>query len=926
MSNDLLNLVNTADFTKLFINKLHWNQPTRSPVALTVDQVEYTLTEVAEYRGLGVWHCPVIPNSATKRAIDKAVASETIERLIIYTDDTTQEWCWPRINKYRHSGAPTLVAHHHTVGEPNPDLVDRLVRISIEVGTQPTVVDVLNTMREAFDHEAETASVQAARLMGTLYEYLADAEMAEDDASLFLARVLFLMFGDDTEMWGINKRDLFLTWLTEQPADDPGALSQSFADLFDIADTPREKRPPKLDSSLDAIPYINGGIFESEITIPPLGSEFRSAVLDACGFDWGRISPAVFGSMFQTVKSKEARGQLGEFYTTETNILRTIEPLFLNELRDRLKAVWDDIDGLRTLHDDLARMRFMDPACGCGNFLIVTYRELRALELELLKRRDELALAATVGSGEYQRRKSAKPGIAQMSFDPTIDLHVTLDQFYGIEIEAWPAKIAETAMFLVDHLANKAMKDELGDPPNRLPIEISPHIHNTNALAADWAEFLVPNQDVFIFGNPPFLGQYNKTAAQTELTKTVWADDYNGYLDFVTCWHKKTIDYFRDVPGRWAFVSTNSVSQGEACAALWRPILRDGWRCRFAHRSFQWTSEDPNHAHVHVSIIGFDRAAAPEPALWTYLEGGKGQPHHHAVDHINPYLIDYSKDTLVHPSTSPIARQMIPVTKGNQPTDGGNLLVSPAQYDEVAADLVAQKYLRRFVGASELVNNRSRWCLWLVDAPVDDIRASRTLKDRIDRVRDMRTGSSKAATVRKAATPHLFDEIRQPDTAYLAIPRHGAEMRRYFPAASYGPDVICGDANFMAPDPTGLLLAVLSSTMFITWQKAIGGRIKSDIRFSNTFSYNTFPLPALAQDQREALAGAGQGVVAARELYPGKALAQLYDPAAMPPELLAAHQAVDAVLDPAFGIDESASLRERQARLFECYEELIASR
>ncbi len=261
MSNDLLNLVNSADFTKLFINKLHWNQPTRSPIAATVEHVDYILTEVAEYRGLGVWHCPVIPNSATKRAIDKAVASETIERLIIYTDDTTQEWCWPRINKYRHSGPPTLVAHHHAVGEPNPDLVERLVRISIEVGTQPTVVGVLNTMREAFDHEAETASVQAARLMGTLYEYLADAEMAEDDSSLFLARVLFLMFGDDTEMWGMNKRDLFLAWLSDQHTEDTGALAQSFAKLFDIADTPRENRPPKLDATLDAIPYINGGIF-----------------------------------------------------------------------------------------------------------------------------------------------------------------------------------------------------------------------------------------------------------------------------------------------------------------------------------------------------------------------------------------------------------------------------------------------------------------------------------------------------------------------------------------------------------------------------------------------------------------------------------------------------------------------------------------
>lgn len=926
MTTDLLTLINTADFTRLFINKLGWNQPTRDPLTVSVDDVTYTLTEAAEYRGLGVWHCPAMPNGATKRAIDKAVANETIERLIIYTSTDTQEWCWPRINKYRHSGAPTLVAHPHTVGEPNPDLIDRLELIRIPIGQQPTVVDVLNSMRDAFDREAETASVQAARLMGTLYVHLADVDMPENDASLFLARTLFLMFGDDTEMWGRGRRDLFLTWLNEQPTDDPRSLAAAFAELFTVADTPPERRALDLDASLAAIPYINGGIFDTTIEIPPLGNDFRDDLIDACSFDWGRISPAVFGSMFQTVKSKAARGQLGEFYTTETNILRTIEPLFLNELRDRLQAAWNDTTQLTALHDDLGRLRFMDPACGCGNFLIVTYRELRALELELLKRRNELALAAAYGTGERQRGKKRAPGFAQMSVDPTHDLHVTLDQFHGIEIEAWPAKIAETAMFLVDHLSNKAMEEELGMAPHRLPIEISPHIHNTDALTANWGTFLTPSPDVCILGNPPFLGQYNKTAAQTALTKHVWDADYNGYLDFVTCWHKKTIDYFGEVNGRWAFVSTNSVSQGEACAALWRPILRENWRCRFAHRSFQWSSEDPKHAHVHVSIIGFDRATTPEPALWTYREGGKGDPHRNNVDHINPYLIDYPKNSLVDSSTNPLVPQLIPVVYGNKPTDNKGKLskIVADEYVTVNSDPIAAKYLRRLVGAEELLDGKQRWCLWLVDAPQAHLTDSAVIRDRVEAVRQFRLASSKAATRKKAATPHLFDEIRQPTTSYLAIPRHVSELRRFFPSGYCNSDVICSDANFMAPDPTGFLLGVLSSSMFITWQKAIGGRIKSDIRFSNTFSYNTFPLPTLTGEQRDAIAAAGQAIVVARAIYPDKTLAQLYDPAAMPAELLAAHETVDELVDPLFGLAASATVKQRQHRLFESYETLVA--
>lgn len=915
MNNDLLDIINSSDFARLFINKLGWNQPTRAALTIAVDDTNYTLTEVAEYRGLGVWHCPTIPNGATKRAIDKAVANETIERLIIYTHDNAQEWCWPRINKYRHSGAPTLVAHPHTVGEPNPDLIDRLERIRIKIGTQPTVVDVLNSMREAFDREAETASVQAARLMGTLYVHLAEANMAEKDASLFLARVLFLMFGDDTEMWGHGKRDLFLAWLQQHAAEDPDTFAAGLIELFDIADTPPERRALGLEPVLAAIPYINGGIFDAAITIPPLGEAFHEALIDACGFDWGRISPAVFGSMFQTVKDKDARRLLGEHYTSETNILRTIEPLFLTDLREQLRKVWNDSSGLRQLHNQLGKMRFLDPACGCGNFLIVTYRELRSLELELLKRRNELELAEASASGNYPRRKTSRPGIAQMSFDPTHDLLVTLDQFHGIEIEAWPAKIAETAMFLVDHLANKAMEDELGIAPHRLPIRIAPHIHNTDALTANWAAFLPPSPDVYVFGNPPFLGISLRSAAQTQALRGVWGDRYHGTLDYVTAWHAKALDYFHGIDGHWAFVTTNSITQGEAVAPLFAPIVDAGWRIPFAHRTFTWQSETPGAAAVHCVIVGFSRTKTTT-RLFDHSAGTVRELPE--ITNITPYLTN-GPTVIVYPHTRPLNPQIGTVAYGNKPTDGGHLIVEAEDHDQVASDPIAAKYLRRFIGARELLHGTDRYCLWLKDAAPADIKASPILTARVEAVREFRAASKAASTREAAQTPHLFRQIAQPDTPYLCIPAHVSETRPYFLAARFESDVITSNANFLAVDDDGFIFAVIASTMFITWQKTVGGRLESRLRFNKLLTWNTFPLPAVTSEQRKQIIQAGQAVHSARSQQAGVPLADLYTPGALAPALLAAHAALDAVIDPIFDISAGASMTTRQGKLFESY-------
>ncbi|CPS10504.1 class I SAM-dependent DNA methyltransferase [Mycobacteroides abscessus] len=906
--NRLLDLVDARDFRTLFIDELGWGNPDRPSLVFELEDVEYTLTQIAGYKGLRIWHCPTLPPRRVQRQIDVLVGKENLERLVVFTDEHRQEWRWPRRAQLGSTNAK-LVVHQHIVGDRSTHLTDRLRAIELDFDVDIPLVALLDRMRDAFDREAETASVAAARLMGTLYTHLEAAGVGEHDATLLLARLLFLLFGDDADMW--KPAGLFEEYLRDSTT--PDHLHNQLVELFSVLDIDEKHRDLPAGSPLARFRHINGGLFHGDLRLPQLPAAFRDALLEACDFNWSVISPAVFGSMFQTVKTKEARRHGGEHYTTEENILKTIRPLFLDEYRDRLERARDDKAQLTKLHNDLAKLRFLDPACGCGNFLIVAYRELRALELEILKHRRDLDMEAIAQGKKVER--------AQLSLDVTGDIKITLDHFFGIEIEEWPARIAETAMLLVDHLANQQMAEEFGEAPDRLPITIAPTIVHANALHTDWASVVAPSDHVVILGNPPFIGQYTKTAKQTADTKAIWGARYNGYLDYVTCWYAKSIDFYGTHAARWAFVSTNSICQGEPVEFLWRPILEAGWRCRFAHRSFQWVTEATGGAAVHVSIVGFDKLTTPTPVLWTYPDGGRGEADRHEVPTINPYLCD-AITVLVSNRTTPIS-SIPPVTKGNQPTDGGNLLVTPDQHDSVAGDPIAARYLRRFVGARELIHDLPRWCLWLVGASTAEIDASPVLRERVAAVRKMREASSKAATVRKAATSHLFDERRHPDVDYLAIPRHVGEHRRYFTARRLNPDVICSDANFLAPDSDGFILGVLSSSMFIAWLRAIGGRIKSDLRFSNTFVYNTFPFPPITTEQRRAVAEAAARIISSRDNHPGMSLADLYDPARTPADLTAAHQALDKVIDEAFGIDVAADEVARQQLLFKRYAALV---
>ncbi|MBN8866780.1 MAG: class I SAM-dependent DNA methyltransferase [Solirubrobacterales bacterium] len=774
---------------------------------------------------------------------------------------------------------------------------------------------------DAFVREDQAeASIQAARLMGHLFSALTkdsdslNEESARDeddetyDASILLTRLLFLMFGDDAGLWS---RSQFQRFVIERTVEDGSDLGSQLTTLFDVLDTPEGDRDPRMDEAFSSFPYVNGALFNRDVrTSTWFDREMRDALLEACAFDWSRISPAVFGSLFQTVHSKEARHAGGEHYTSEENILKTLRPLFLDGLRQKLDSA-NTKPTLEKLHAELLEYRYVDPACGCGNFLIVAYRELRQLELDLLV------------------KLRAKQGLAdKLVLDASELLNVSLDQFTGIEIKWWPAKIAETAMFLVDHQANRRMEKALGTTPRRLPINVQSNIIHGNAHAIDWlTELPSEGHTVFMFGNPPFLGHADRTERQKTELQEAWGTASIGHLDYVTAWHARALSYFSLVPGEFAFVSSNSITQGKQPPGLFGPVEEEGWRIKFAHRTFSWDSETAfrDKAAVHCVIVGFTRDQEIPQRLFDYDTPTSEPVEVNLEVGINAYLAD-APSVFVTSCRSPLNPDLPKVSFGSMPNDGGGLLVSEGEFEEMSEDPVAKKYLRPFVGADELISGDRRWCLWMEDLDPKDLKLSPALDSRVSSVRSTRLASRRATTRALADTPYLFGEIRQPAVPYLCIPRHFAENRRFATAARLQPKVIAGDATFTCPDPDGFAFAIISSTMYITWQKSIGGRIKSDPRFSGTLTWNSFPLPQIEPDLRAKIIASGEDVLQARALTPNRSLEELYAPLGMSRDLLAAHKILDKEIDRAFGIVRGQpSLLKRQTVLFDSYKQLTSN-
>ncbi len=750
-----------------------------------------------------------------------------------------------------------------------------------------------------FDDE-DPVNIEAAEILGRVHIELEASGYPLHELGIVTVRLLFVLFGDDAGLWPRNQ---FADFLRDRTAEDGSDLGMWLNRLFDVLDTPDAQRTRSLDEDLAEFPYVNGGLFSERVLPTDTTRATRSALLEACTFDWSQISPAIFGSMFQSIMDRKARRQIGAQYTAERNIMKVIEPLFLDDLRAELAAAGRSRQRLTKLHEKLGGLTVLDPACGCGNFLVIAYRELRRIELEVLDR--------------------LHPGNVQQVTDIQALRKVDVSQFFGIEIEEFPCRIAETAMYLVDHLENERLGLRFGINVVDLPLQATATISNKNALLIDWNDVLSAERCAFVLGNPPFVGKKARTPVQKDDMTSVFGATTD--LDYVAAWYIKTVEYLGRRDGRAAFVSTNSIAQGEQVPELWSQIFDAGYRIDFAHRTFKWVSEARGRAHVHCVIVGFSYERKLDRRIYDYPDVA-GDPIERLVPSINHYLSEGPA-----PFVPPRRKSLVgvpPASFGSMPNDGGHLLL-PAGQVEVLTELKsdAVQFVRPLASARQMVNGEDRFCLWLVGVEPSTIKASSFVRERVEKVKKYREASTRPATRRLAATPALFGEIRQPSVRYLCIPRHTTETRTLVPMAFYDPEVIASDSTLFVAGADLVLFGFLQSAMFNTWQRTVGGRIKSDLRVSVEMVYNTFPFPEPTAVQAAAIESAAQAVLDARESFDGRSLAELYDPLATPPALIAAHRALDVAVNRSFGKRQAlVTDSERLAVLFARYEQLIADR
>ncbi|WP_414462427.1 class I SAM-dependent DNA methyltransferase [Hyphomicrobium sp. DY-1] len=751
--------------------------------------------------------------------------------------------------------------------------------------------------------DQDPVNIHASEIMGGLHDALKDNGYVGADLELFLVRLLFCLFADDT---GIFEKDIFTDYIDQRTREDGTDLGPKLAELFQILNQEHDKRPKNLDEDLARFAYINGDLFRRPLTIASFDSKMRTALLDACYFEWDAISPAVFGALFQHVmdsEDKDKRRGIGAHYTTEKNILKVCGALFLDDLKQELEQTKDKAK-LRALHDRIAGYQFLDPACGCGNFLIIAYREMRLLEIELLKKlypdRDQLQL-----------------------LDITKLSRIDVDKFYGIEIEEFPSRVAEVALWLVDHQMNMRLSEAFGFAYVRIPLKASPHIANADALKADWAGLVPPDKLSFILGNPPFIGHQYRSKQQVENQELIWGKKGRfGRLDFVSCWYRKALDYIRANPAiKVAFVSTNSLCQGEQASILWSYMFQQGVHIDFAHRTFEWASDARGKAAVHCVIVGFSLGQPQRRRLFEY-DDIQGDPHEvEKVANINGYLID-GPDIALPTRTRP-KPGYLQMLKGSQPTDGGHLVLNRDDRAAlIAAEPGAAKWIKPYIGSEELLYAVERYCLWLKGIKPAELNALPMIKARVARVRASRLDSPTASVKANAATPTLFTQDRQPDEKYLVLPEVSSELRRYIPITFLSADTIASNKLQMIEGADLFLFGVLTSAMHMAWVRHICGRLKSDFSYAPSV-YNNFPFPEPTDRQKQDIASAANALLETRATFKDATLAELYDPLGMPPALTKAHAALDRAVDKAYRSQPFANDRVRMEFLFKLFQETV---
>lgn len=796
--------------------------------------------------------------------------------------------------------------------------------------------------------EQDPANIKAAELMGKLHDRLEEIGYKGHPLEVYLVRILFLLFAEDTTIFD---KQQFQNYIEQRTNEDGSDLAAKLQELFQVLNTPNENRFKNLDEQLAAFPYVNGKLFEEILPNASFDSKMRQALLECCYIDWSKISPAIFGSMFQSVMNPKERRNLGAHYTSETNILKLIKPLFLDDLWKEFEIIKDNKNKLQEFHKKISTLKFLDPACGCGNFLVITYRELRLLEIAILK-----ALNKT-GQGYLDVREI---------------IWLDVDMMCGIEYEEFPARIAEVAMWLIDHQMNMQISNEFGQYFVRLPLKKAANIVHGNALRIDWSsllkkdainisaeqttlilnepeteyqtvnvktknltiiderknsneKILLKNTFDYIIGNPPFIGKSLQNEDQkNDLEKVFAGINGVGVLDYVACWYVKAAQLIQNTNTKVAFVSTNSISQGEQVGIIWN-ILFNHYKIKihFAHRTFQWNNEAKGNAAVHCVIIGFANFDNEKKVIFEY-EHIKGEPHEIKVKNINPYLVE-GKDIILLKRTSPICDSPI-MTYGSMPNEGGFLLMNEDEKKElINKEPVAKKYIRPFVMGEELINSIPRFCLWLEDIQPNELANLKEVSKRVKAVFDLRNNSTREATRKLAQYPTRFGEMRQPKSNYIALPRVSSENRKFIPVTILKKEVIAGDKVYTISSESKYYFGIILSSMHMSWMRVTSGRLKSDYSYSTQLTYNNFPWAENpTEKQVKAIETAAQKVLDVRAMFPNSSLADLYNPLTMPPALSKAHNELDKAVDLAYRSQPFTSEAKRMEFLFELYEKYTA--
>lgn len=800
----------------------------------------------------------------------------------------------------RHKCRFLVVTDFHELTAVDTKADERLEVAFSDLATQYLFFAPMAGLERTRQFSEASADLKAAAKMGRLFDRLKDTNEVKTPEQIhalntFLTRVLFCYFAEDT---GIFAKDAFTKVIAEASDERGEGLAELLAQLFSVMNTPKSQRPAGLPAHIAQFPYVNGGLFADALPVPQMGGQARRMMIECGQLRWEAVNPDIFGSMFQAVVDEESRDALGQHYTSVPNIMKVIRPLFLDPLYRDLEAAKGSRKKLEALLVRLSRIKVFDPAMGSGNFLIIAYKELRRLEMAVFRALQDMG----------DQREIFMSGIA-------------IGQLYGIEIDDFAHETAQLSLWLAEHQMNTQFAQQFGHAEPLLPLKDTTHLVQGNSLRMDWHE-VCPNDgeaEVYVCGNPPFVGYGSQSPEQQEDVKHVLRQfQKTGRIDYVACWFWKGVEYIQH-QGNAAFVATSSICQGLQVSMLWPNILSLGVNIDFAYQSFTWRNSAKANAGVHVVIIGL----TTEPRERRLYQALNSEWRMRTVDNISPYLLE-GDNTVIESRRQPLVGSSKMVL-GSMAKDGGNLILTRDEVDHLLEqDPIAEQWVKKLLGSDEFMKGKERWCLWLEGASLDEVQAHPLVWQRVQRVKEMRLNSKAPTTQKFSATPHLFAQRAQPQEGkYILVPGVTSERRRYAPVGFFEHTTVATHLVQIIPNGTLYDFAILSTQMHMDWLRLVGGRLESRYRYSATIVYNTFPWPEAGERQRKAIEVLGREVILTRADYPGHTMAQLYDPDKMPTDLLEAHQALDRAVEKLYRDRPFRTTAERQEYLLARYETLI---